>query len=94
MKNKLIISIITTIALIPMILQATNSPERLRIRELEKAVRLQSLSLNATLNDDYVLACKAQKVVNNSAKIVDVQGQIDRQLQYLCAKGFTSVLTH
>ena len=58
-----------------------------RILELEKALRLQTLTTQAVRQDNYELACKAQKeatTATHQAKVKDVANQSDMQFAEIC----------
>ena len=58
-----------------------------RIVELEKALRLQTLTTQAVRQDNYDLACKAQKeatTATHNADVRDVNGISDMQFAEIC----------
>ena len=58
-----------------------------RIVELEKALRLQTLTTQAVRQDNYDLACKAQKeatTATHNANVRDVNGISDMQFAEIC----------
>lgn len=59
-----------------------------RIEQLEKAIRLQTLTTEAIRRDDYLLACKAQKeaaIATHMAHVRDVVRQSDMQFAEICS---------
>ena len=84
-------------ALSPMMASAENDTARARLVEfkelkekienLEKALRLQTLTTQAVRQDNYELACKAQKeatTATHQAKVKDVASQSDMQFAEIC----------
>ena len=58
-----------------------------KIEELEKALRLQTLTTQAVRQDNYDLACKAQKeatTATHKANVKDVASQSDMQFAEIC----------
>ena len=58
-----------------------------KIENLERALRLQTLTTEAVRRDNYDLACKAQKEATSAthqAKVKDVAGQSDMQFAEIC----------
>ena len=58
-----------------------------KIEQLEKALRLQTLTTQAVRQDNYELACKAQKeatTATHQAKVKDVASQSDMQFAEIC----------
>ena len=58
-----------------------------RIADLEKALRLQTLTTQAIRMEDYDLACKAQREATRAthdADVRDVNGQVDMQFAQIC----------
>jgi 3,4-dihydroxy-2-butanone 4-phosphate synthase len=58
-----------------------------KIEELERALRLQTLTTQAVRQDNYDLACKAQKeatTATHRAKVKDVASQSDMQFAEIC----------
>jgi len=67
-----------------------------RSYELEKAVRLQTLSNMALNNENYELACKAQQEVTDSltrAGVIDVIEQADVVESQICSWAWTTSLS-
>lgn len=84
-------------ALSPMMATAENDTARARLVEfkhlnekienLEKALRLQTLTTEAIRRDNYDLACKAQReatTATRKADVKDVNGQSDMQFAEIC----------
>ena len=84
-------------ALSPMMASAENDTARQRlvefkqlnekIEQLEKALRLQTLTTQAVRQDNYDLACKAQKeatTATHQADVRDVNGVSDMQFAEIC----------
>mgnify|MGYP000188644851 CR=1 FL=1 len=84
-------------ALSPMMASAENDTARARlvefkelttkIEELEKALRLQTLTTQAVRQDNYDLACKSQKeatLATHEANVRDVNRQSDQQYAEIC----------
>lgn len=82
---------------LPMMASAENDTARSRLSEfkqlnekieqLEKALRLQTLTTQAVRQDNYELACKAQKeatTATHQAKVKDVASQSDMQFAEIC----------
>jgi Na+-translocating ferredoxin:NAD+ oxidoreductase RnfG subunit len=62
-----------------------------KLHELERAARLQNLSVIAVNNKDYVLACKSQTEAEKALfranlRSEDVLGMLDKSSSDLCAK--------
>jgi len=62
-----------------------------KLHELERAARLQNLSVIAINNKDYVLACKSQTEAEKALfranlRSDDVLGMLDKSSSDLCAK--------
>ena len=58
-----------------------------KIENLEKALRLQTLTTQAVRQDNYDLACKAQKeatTATHQAKVKDINGASDMQFAEIC----------
>ena len=58
-----------------------------KIEQLEKALRLQTLTTQAVRQDNYDLACKSQKeatIATHQANVVDVTSQSDMQFAEIC----------
>ena len=58
-----------------------------KIEQLEKALRLQTLTTQAVRQDNYDLACKAQKeatTATHNADVRDVNGISDMQFAEIC----------
>ena len=58
-----------------------------KIEELERALRLQTLTTQAVRQDNYDLACKAQKeatTATHNANVKDVASQSDMQFAEIC----------
>lgn len=58
-----------------------------KIEELEKALRLQTLTTQAVRQDNYDLACKAQKeatTATHNAGVKDINGASDMQFAEIC----------
>ena len=58
-----------------------------KIEQLEKALRLQTLTTQAVRQDNYDLACKAQKeatTATHQADVRDVNGVSDMQFAEIC----------
>jgi hypothetical protein len=75
---------------------ATSYKSNDKTYNLEKAVRLQTLSNIALNNKNYELACKAQQEVTDSvvrAGIVDVIEQVDIVESEICSWAWTSSLS-
>jgi len=85
------------VALSPTMASAENDTARARlvefkelttkIEELERALRLQTLTTQAVRQDNYDLACKAQKeatTATHNANVKDVRGQSDMQFAEIC----------
>lgn len=84
-------------ALSPMMATAENDTARARLTEfkalnekienLEKALRLQTLTTDAIRRDNYELACKAQReatTATHQANVKDVNRQSDMQFAEIC----------
>ena len=85
------------VALSPTMASAENDTARSRlvefkelttkIEELERALRLQTLTTQAVRQDNYDLACKAQKeatTATHNANVKDVARQSDMQFAEIC----------
>lgn len=85
------------VALSPMMASAENDTARARlvefkelttkIEELEKALRLQTLTTQAVRQDNYDLACKSQKEATSAtrkANVKDLNGVSDMQFAEIC----------
>lgn len=85
------------VAMSPMMASAENDTARARlvefkelktkIEELEKALRLQTLTTQAVRQDNYDLACKSQKEATQAthqAGVKDVASQSDMQFAEIC----------
>ena len=60
---------------------------KVKIENLEKALRLQTLTTQAVRQDNYDLACKAQKeatTATHQAKVKDINGASDMQFAEIC----------
>lgn len=58
-----------------------------RIEQLEKAIRLQTLTTEAIRKEDYQLACRAQKeaaIATHIANVRDVKAQSNMQFAEIC----------
>lgn len=75
------------VALSPIMAQADTETNLARTKQLEKAIRLQTLTTQAVRQGDYDLACKSQKeatLATHEANVVDVNGQSDMQFAEIC----------
>ena len=73
--------------LLPTMASANETALTKRIADLEKALRLQTLTTQALRMEDYDLACKAQREAQRAtheANVVDVNGQVDMQFAQIC----------
>jgi hypothetical protein len=64
-----------------------------KIEELERALRLQTLTTQAVRQDNYDLACKAQKeatTATHNANVKDVASQSDMQFAEICTVSRTT----
>jgi len=88
---------------LPMMATAENETARSRLSEfkqlnekieqLEKALRLQTLTTQAVRQDNYELACKAQKeatTATHNANVKDVASQSDMQFAEICTVSRTT----
>ena len=86
MKKAIIIALL--VALAPTMAQAdTDTKQLARTKQLEKAIRLQTLTTQAVRQGDYDLACKSQKeatIAIHEANVVDVTSQSDMQFAEIC----------
>ena len=60
---------------------------KVKIENLEKALRLQTLTTQAVRQDNYDLACKAQKeatTATHQAKVKDLNNASDMQFAEIC----------
>ena len=86
MKKYLLLALFT----LPMLASAqTNETEALtkRMAELERALRLQTLTTQAIRQDNYDLACKAQKEATDAthkADVVDLEWQSTMSYAQIC----------
>lgn len=58
-----------------------------KIESLEKALRLQTLTTLAIRQDNYDLACRAQReahLATHQAHVIDVTNQVDMQFAEIC----------
>ena len=91
------IAIALLMALSPTMASAENDTARSRLSEfkqlnekieqLEKALRLQTLTTQAVRQDNYDLACKSQKeatLATHEANVRDVNSQSDQQYAEIC----------
>ncbi len=65
--------------------------ENAQHKEFERAARMETLSLVAVKNNDYELACKAQReavvaLANAKAKGADIYGQSIMNVKEFCSK--------
>ena len=75
------------VALSPIMAQADTETNLARMKQLEKAIRLQTLTTQAVRQGDYDLACKSQKeatIAIHEANVVDVTSQSDMQFAEIC----------
>jgi hypothetical protein len=75
------------LALAPTMAQADTETNLARTKQLEKAIRLQTLTTQAVRQGDYDLACKSQKEATEAiheANVVDVTSQSDMQFAEIC----------
>ena len=85
------------VALSPTMASAENDTTRARlvefkelsikIEELERALRLQTLTTQAVRQDNYDLACKSQKeatLATRKANVIDINGISDMQFAEIC----------
>lgn len=92
MKNKLV-TLIAVISVMTMSGLAYSAKKSIKHYELEKAVRLQTLTNMALYNGNYDLACKAQHEVTDSivrAGVVDIIEQADIVESEICSWAWTS----
>ena len=67
-----------------------------KLHELERAARLQNLSVIAVKNNDFALACKAQAeaekaLIQANLHSEDVVGMLDKSRSELCSKDATVI---
>jgi len=75
------------LVLLPMMASANETALTKRIADLEKALRLQTLTTQAVRMDNYDLACKAQREATKAthdADVRDVNAQSDMQFAQIC----------
>ena len=75
------------LVLLPMMASANETALTKRIADLEKALRLQTLTTQAVRMDNYDLACKAQREATKAthqANVRDVKTQSDMQFAQIC----------
>ena len=83
MKKALLIALFA----LPTMASANETALTKRIADLEKALRLQTLTTQAVRMEDYDLACKAQRearLATREANVRDVNGQVDMQYAQIC----------
>ena len=81
------IAIAVLMSLLPTMASANETALTKRIEHLEKAIRLQTLTTQAIRQDNYDLACKAQREAHRAtreANVRDVNGQVDMQFAQIC----------
>lgn len=69
-----------------------------KLHELERAARLQNLSVIAVKNNDFVLACKAQTeaekaLIQANLHSEDVVGMVNKSTSELCSKAAKVVVS-
>ena len=72
---------------LPTMASANETALTKRIADLEKALRLQTLTTQAIRMENYDLACKAQReaqLATHAADVRDVNGQVDMQFAQIC----------
>lgn len=72
---------------LPTMASANETALTKRIADLEKALRLQTLTTQAVRMEDYDLACKAQREATRAtheANVRDVNAQSDMQFAQIC----------
>ena len=75
------------LVLLPMMASANETALTKRIADLEKALRLQTLTTQAIRQENYDLACKAQREATRAtheADVRDVNAQSDMQFAQIC----------
>lgn len=76
------------LSLTPMMATAdTEKSLTTKIANLEKAIRLQTLTTQAIRQENYDLACKAQReaqLATHAANVKDVRGAVDQQFAEIC----------
>ena len=75
------------VALSPIMAQADTETNLARTKQLEKAIRLQTLATQAVRKGDYDLACKAQNVATLATKqagINDVSSASEMEFAEIC----------
>ena len=75
------------LVLLPMMALANETALTKRIADLEKALRLQTLTTQAIRQENYDLACKAQREATRAtreANVRDVNAQSDMQFAQIC----------
>jgi hypothetical protein len=95
MKNKLatLVAVIGVVAMSGLVYSAKTDGKNY---ELERAVRLQTLTNMALNNKNYELACKAQHEVTDSivrAGVVDVIEQADVVESEICSLAWTTTIS-
>ena len=84
---KALVTLALLVSLSPTMAQADTETNLARTKQLEKAIRLQTLTTQAVRQGDYDLACKSQKeatIAIHEANVVDVTGQSDMQFAEIC----------
>ena len=79
--------LLVALFLLPMMASANETALTKRIADLEKALRLQTLTTQAIRMENYDLACKAQREAQratHAADVRDVNGQVDMQFAQIC----------
>jgi len=75
-------------SLLPMMAQAdTDTKQLARTKQLEKAIRMQNVTILAVRQGNYDLACKAQKEATHAtlqAHVIDIDMQSQMQYAELC----------
>ena len=84
---KALVTLALLVSLSPTMAQADTETNLARMKQLEKAIRLQTLTTQAVRQGDYDLACKSQKeatIAIHEANVVDVTSQSDMQFAEIC----------
>ena len=84
---KALVTLALLVSLSPIMAQADTETNLARTKQLEKAIRLQTLATQAVRKGDYDLACKAQNVATLATKqagINDVSSASEMEFAEIC----------
>jgi len=90
MRTLTIVMLVTLlVTLLPMMAQADTGANKqlVRMKELEKALRMQNVTILAVRQGNYDLACKSQKEATQAtlqAHVIDINMQSQMQYAELC----------